>query len=140
MDGKSSASSSSTLPDVPQRASVERFLEKARRLDPLLVVLFGSLATGDYTSSSDADVLVALRQPVEWETVYACSDGIVQPVVVTWDELLAQLDSGEPFFHEILAEGVVLLDSGVYEAVRRRASAAARRWGLERTPGGWKWH
>jgi len=119
---------------------VERFLEKARRLDPLLVVLFGSLATGDYTSSSDADVLVALRQPVEWETVYACSDGIVQPVVVTWDELLAQLDSGEPFFHEILAEGVVLLDSGVYEAVRRRASAAARRWGLERTPGGWKWH
>ncbi|MFN3761688.1 MAG: nucleotidyltransferase domain-containing protein, partial [Anaerolineae bacterium] len=87
---------------------MERFLEKVRQLDPLLVVLFGSLVTGDYTPSSDADVLVVLRQPVDWETVYACSDGIVQPVVTTWEELLAQLDSGEPFFHEVITEGTVL--------------------------------
>lgn len=140
MDGKSSVSSSSTWRNAPQRASVERFLERVRRLDPLLVILFGSLATGDYTPSSDADVLVVLRQPVEWETVYACSDGVVQPVVTTWEEFIAQLEDGEPFFHEVIVEGTVLLDAaGLWDGLRRRASAAAQRLGLERTPYGWKW-
>lgn len=119
---------------------MERFLEGVRQLDPLLVVLFGSLATGDYTPSSDADMLVVLRRPVEWETVYACSDGVVQPVVTTWEELIAQLEAGEPFFHEVIAEGIVLLDAeGTSDALRRRAADAARRLGLERTPHGWKW-
>lgn len=140
MDGKFSDSSSNNWHNAPQGASVERFLERVRQLDPLLVILFGSLATGDYTSSSDADVLVVLRQPVAWETVYACSDGIVQPVVATWEELLAQLDSGEPFFHEVITEGTVLIDAeGVSDVLRERAFAAAQRLNLQRTPYGWKW-
>ncbi|MBC7225891.1 MAG: nucleotidyltransferase domain-containing protein [Thermoflexales bacterium] len=140
MDEKSSVSSSSTWLDAPQRASVERFLERVRQLDPLLVVLFGSLATGDYTSSSDADVLVVFREPVDWETVYACSDGVVQPVVTTWEELIAQLDAGEPFFHEVITGGTVLLDAeGVGDVLRRRAADAARKLNLERTLSGWKW-
>jgi len=62
---------------------VECFVEQVRRLDPLLVLIFGSVVTGEFTQYSDGDVLVAFGHPVEWETVYACSDGVVQPVVKT---------------------------------------------------------
>lgn len=130
-----------TWPDVPQRRSVEGFLERVRRLQPLLVVLFGSLATGDYTQHSDADVLVVFREPVAWETVYAFSDGVVQPVVATWEELLARLREGEPFFHEILAEGIPLLEAreGLWDELARCAAEAARAQALARTPRGWRW-
>lgn len=136
-----SSSCGRTWPDVPQRRSVERFLEGIRRLDPLLVVLFGSLATGNHTQHSDADVLVVFREPVEWEAVYAFSDGVVQPVVVTWEELLLRLAEGEPFFHEILAEGIPLLqaDDALWDELTRRAAEAARAQALARTPSGWRW-
>ncbi|MGB9777364.1 MAG: hypothetical protein ACPLYD_13380 [Anaerolineae bacterium] len=98
------------------------------------------LAKGDFTQSSDADVLVALRHPAKWETVYACSDGIVQPVVITGEKLIAQLEAKEPFLYEIIPEGTALLEAeGIYNGLRRRVSAAARRLGLERTPYGWMW-
>jgi len=119
---------------------VERFVEKVRRLDPLLVLLFGSVATGEFTQYSDADVLVLFERPVDWETAYACSDGIVQPVVKTRDELAAQIAAGEPFFCEIVEEGQVLFDAGsVYARLRRHVAAARERWGLERTVDGWRW-
>jgi hypothetical protein len=115
-------------------------VERAKRLDPLLVLLFGSAATGEFTQYSDADVLVVFEHPVAWETVYACSDGIVQPMVKTQNELTAQIAAGEPFFCEIVEQGQVLFDAdGVYEQLRRHVAAARRHWGLEQTPEGWRW-
>jgi hypothetical protein len=140
MAPRSSNSSRTSWRDYPHRSSVERFVEKVRRLDPLLVLLFGSVATGEFTQYSDADVLVVFERPVDWETAYACSDGVVQPVVKTQDELTAQIAAGEPFFCEIVEEGQVLFDAGgVYTRLRRSVSAARERWGLERTPNGWRW-
>jgi hypothetical protein len=119
---------------------VEHFVEQVRRLDPLLVVLFGSVATGEFTQYSDADVLVIFEHPVEWEQVYACSDGIVQPMVKTWAELTGQIDTGEPFFCEIVEEGQPLFDiGGLYGSLRSHVTAARERWKLERTPVGWRW-
>ncbi len=136
----SSNSSKATWRDYPRWPSIERFVERAKRLDPLLVLLFGSVVTGDFTQYSDADVLVVLKHPIAWETVYACSDGIVQPLVKTEDELTAQIAAGEPFFCEIIEQGQVLFDiGGVYERLRRRVTAARRQWGLEQTPSGWRW-
>ncbi len=140
MAQRSSNSSRVTWHDYPHKSSVERFVEEVRRLDPLLVLLFGSVATGEFTQYSDADVLVVFEHPVNWETVYACSDGVVQPVVKAQDELAAQIAAGEPFFCEIVEEGQVLFDAGsVYARLRRHVAAARERWGLERTVDGWRW-
>jgi len=140
MGRPSSSLSSKTWRDAPQWESVERFVENVRPLNPRLVLLFGSLAKGDFTQHSDADVLVVLEQPVDWETVYRCSDGVVQPVVVTWEEAIARIEEGEPFFHEILTEGEVLIDrGGAFRQLRQRSAIAARKRGLERTPYGWRW-
>jgi predicted nucleotidyltransferase len=119
---------------------VERFVERVRQLDPVLLLLFGSAATGDYTQYSDADVLAVFERPVAWDDVYACSDGVVQPVVRTLDELVVQVSTGEPFYHEIVEEGVVLFDAGgVHDRVCAHAAAARERRQLERTPTGWRW-
>ena len=55
MAQKSSNSSRATWRDYPHWSSVERFVEQVRRLDPLLVLLFGSVTTGEFTQYSDAD-------------------------------------------------------------------------------------
>jgi predicted nucleotidyltransferase len=137
---KSFNSPKATWRDYPRRSSIERFVERAKPLDPVLVLLFGSAATGEFTQYSDADVLVIFERPVAWETVYACSDGTVQPLVKTEDELTAQIAAGEPFFCEIVEQGEVLFDAdGVYERLCRRVAAARRQWGLVQTPGGWRW-
>ena len=44
--------------------------------------------------------------------VYACSDGIVRPVVKTRDELTAQIAAGAPFPCETIEEGQVIFDAG----------------------------
>jgi predicted nucleotidyltransferase len=140
MAKRSSNSSRTAWRDYPHWSSVERFVEQVRRLNPLLVLLFGSVVTGEFTQHSDADVLVVFEHPQTWETVYACSDGVVQPVVKTRDELTTQIAAGEPFLCEIVEEGKVLFDAGgVYDQLRRHVAAARERWGLERTPDGWRW-
>ena len=140
MAQKSSNLSRATWGDYPHWSSVEHFVEQVRRLDPLLVLLFGSVTTGEFTQYSDADVLVVFEHLVDWETVYACSDGIVQPIVKTQDDLTAQIISDEPFFCEIVEDGQVLFDAdGVYERLQRHVAAARECWGLERTADGWRW-
>ncbi len=120
--------------------SVERFVEQVRKLRPALVLLFGSVATGEFTQHSDADVLVVFQQPVSWEAVYACSDGVVQPVVKTWSELETKLKAGEPFYCEIAEDAQVLFDAdGVYEQLKRLAATSRQDWGLKRTSSGWCW-
>ena len=98
--------------DNKQAGSIRQFLECVQTLDPGLVLLFGSLATGDYTQYSDVDVLVVFDRHVDWLEVYSCSDGIVQPVVKTWAELIDQINQGEPFYLQMLKEGVTLFEAG----------------------------
>lgn len=140
MAQRSSNLSRATWRDYPRWPSVERFVERVRRLDPLLVLVFGSVVTGEFTQYSDADVLVVFERPVSWDAVYACSDGIVQPVVKTRDELVAQIASGEPFLCEVIEEGKVLFNAdGVYEHLRHCVTTARERHGIERTATGWRW-
>jgi len=104
------------------------------------VLLFGSAATGEFTQHSDADVLVVFEQPVSWEAVYACSDGIVQPIVKTWREVEANVRAGEPFYCEIAEDAQVLFDAGgVHKQLKRLTAISRQHWGLERTSSGWRW-
>lgn len=115
-------------------------MEGVLRLKPVLMVLFGSVARGDFTQESDADVLVIFERPVDWATVYAHSQGMVQPFVTTVDEVLAQIRQGEPFFIEVVEEGKVLYEvDQMHERLLAEAARAKRRWGLVRTADGWEW-
>lgn len=50
---------------------LQRHLPELReRYDVSTIAVFGSVARGDQTASSDVDILVELRQPVGWEIVH----------------------------------------------------------------------
>lgn len=114
MPKNSSNSLKTSWINSPQADSIHKFVECASQLNPLLVVLFGSLSIGEYTQYSDADVLVIFEQPADWLEVYTCSDGIVQPVVKTWKEVNGQVERNEPFYMQIINEGLVLWDAENY--------------------------
>ncbi len=116
-------SSSTSVPvrflDAP--AAVRRLEALARALcdrDPNIaaVVLFGSLATGGATPSSDADLLIVLRQDDRRviDRVPECIrpfEGLglaVQVLPWTEDEVVARLAEDDPLAREILRTGVTL--------------------------------
>mgnify|MGYP005844811163 CR=1 FL=1 len=124
----------------PHWNSVERFLSGVLELNPLLVLLFGSLAKGDFTQLSDADVLVLFEGPVDWTTVYGKGDGLVQPVVKELKGFEGGLAEGNTFYHEILEDGIVLYErEGVYQNLKAVADRARVELKLKRLKGGWRW-
>lgn len=129
------------MANYPHWPSVEHFVANVSQLRPVLVLLFGSVAMGEFTQHSDADVLVVFTEPTSWEAVYACSDGIVQPLVKTWSELEAHIKAGEPFYCEIIEDGQVLFDASDFcDQLRRLAEVARQQRQMQRTArGGWRW-
>lgn len=117
------------------------FLRKVRRLDPVLIILFGSVARGVSKAESDADILVLFERTRSWTEVYSLGRGIVQPVIKTAEEFSALLREGEPFAVEILEDGVLLYDADGYQTrFVAEATVARERHGLVRVEGGWRWN
>lgn len=140
MASDSSNSSKSTYRDYPHIASIESFLAGIEPLQPVLVILFGSVATGDFTQKSDADMLVVFDEPTEWQKVYAHSDGWVQPVVKTLAEVSDLVMTATPFFCQIIEDGIVLRDrDGFYDYLRDLVEEAKTRHCLVRSAEGWQW-
>ena len=136
----SSVSSRRILHNYPRAREVRVFLRKVRRLKPVLIILFGSVARGNFKEDSDADVLILFERPLRWAQVYSLGMGVVQPVVKTMDEFSALLEEGEPFAFEILEDGVLLYDADGYHARFTKQAAAARdRHCLVRVKGSWRW-
>ncbi len=121
----SSTSSTKTYRNYPHWPAVSDYADYAHGLGAVLVVLYGSVARGEFQPDSDADVLVLTMQPMAWKQVYQHTHGVVQPVIKTIDEYLAHLQTGEPFFVEMIEDGVVLYDGdGWYRRLLDAANAA----------------
>lgn len=123
----------------PGFSELEIFVRKVAKRRPLLVLLFGSLATGEFTQYSDADVLVVFDRAVDWMRVYESSQGQVQPLVFAMEEALREIEAGNTLLIEALEEGIPLVDrAGAYDRLRRAAARAKSELGLVRVKGGWR--
>lgn len=124
-------------PDFPE---IKAFIEAIKREDPLLVLLFGSLATGEFTQYSDADVLTVFAKQTSWDEVYSYSSGVVQPVVKSIDEALHEIGAGNTFLIEAIEDGIVLFDTNdTYARLIYTARQAKQKFGLVRDSRGWRW-
>jgi hypothetical protein len=129
-----------------QALAVERFIKRAtRELRPLALILFGSLARGDYHQYSDADVCVVLaespRSPFEgYDRVVAVDpSGVVQPVVYGRDQFRRMVRQANGIALEIMADGLFLAgDDGLRQEIQELAAKTQRHLGIERTPTGWR--
>ena len=122
------------LSDRPEVDDLRRFLERLRdeKADGIeFVVLFGSMAKGNWSRGSDYDVLIGLRGADERRLI----DRMAELDVLTvgnleifpygrpsWERMAAQ---GHRFVRDALRDGVVLFDRGGWEALAIDAQRAA---------------
>ena len=136
---------------LPSERRVSRALESFVRsvLDEhgdevLSIVLFGSRARGDFTCYSDADVLVVLaesgRRLIDRLSDFAayCSDGLVEPIVYTREEIEAMFEARNPFLLDVLHEGLPLFDRGLWAELRARFDRLVEEKLVERCGPGWR--
>ena len=132
--------SKATYLDYPHLDELTAFVKGVEALGPQLVLLFGSVATGDFTQRSDADVLVAFEDEKDWLEVYQYSQGIVQPIVRTISQVENLIRAGEPFYIQAFLEGAFLAgDRNTYQRLRAMVDDAISAHGLVRTERGWRW-
>jgi predicted nucleotidyltransferase len=114
------ASDESSLPDGPHRTAASAFVDRVRdqfgeAIDACYV--FGSVARGTETATSDVDVLVVIADETDFRTVDEQLLDIAFDVQLEHDvrievhsmpasEFEARRDRGEPFVRTILEEGV----------------------------------
>lgn len=126
--------------------AVGRFVERAtQELRPLALILFGSLARGDYHQYSDADFCLVMaetpRSPFEgYDRVVACDpSGVVQPLVYGSDQFRQMVRQANGLALEVLADGLFLAgDEAFRQEIEQLAAHTRQRLGIERTPTGWR--
>ena len=129
-----------TYLDYPHLDELMAFVKGVEALRPQLVLLFGSVATGEFTQRSDIDVLILFERERDWLEVYQYSQGIVQPIVRTISQVEDLIRAGEPFYVQAFLEGVFLAgDQNTYQRLRAMVDEAIRAHGLVRTEHGWRW-
>ncbi len=104
----------------------EEYLERAhgfaecvlRKLSNSTIIVYGSVARGDYNEWSDVDVLVITAEkippkPVDrLEILHECvkNNPLIEPVVITYQEFIKLLIKKNPLVIEAIEKGVFLVD------------------------------
>jgi len=135
------------LPREKLRAEAEEavrvFIEQARPLHPRVVILFGSYATGNFTDKSDIDLcLVADKMPKEELARRTLPDLRAPPRVrvigFEAEEFLQYLRGLRFLAFDIVADGVIVYDDGLYEKIQETYHETINSHGITRLRQGWR--
>ncbi|MBN1297102.1 nucleotidyltransferase domain-containing protein [bacterium] len=128
------------FPNFPNLKAVEEFVAGVvKDIDPLLIIMFGALPRGDYTYNSDVDALLITEVPTTWNEIYAYGSGVVQPISKTKNDFIQQLKKGNPFFIQIMEEGIILhTKEGVLDEFKSIASDTISKMRMIRVERGWE--
>ena len=125
------------------KEAVRLFIQEARSLRPRAVILFGSYASGNFTERSDIDLcLIADKMPEEEFARRTLPDLPTPPKVRVIgfepEEFLQYLRGLRFLAFDIVADGIVVYDDGLYEEVWETYSEAIKSHGITRLRQGWK--
>ncbi len=124
------------LSDRPDAEKLERFLQRLRERygDRIaFVVLFGSMARGDWSRGSDYDVLIGLDQEDDQRLIdrmYEFSllaEGNIEVFPYALSQWRWMFQTFHPLLLEVLEHGIVLLDRGEFARMRQ----VFQRWRAE---------
>jgi hypothetical protein len=95
------------------------------RWNPHSIILFGSASRGDYSGSSDLDLLLITEQKVQPSAVRASVSIYAQKFNMSFSvyqkgDFVRLFDDGSLFVAHILQEGVVLHDDGQFGKLREK--------------------
>jgi predicted nucleotidyltransferase len=116
-------------------------VEKIKAYGVKLVVLYGSMARGDYTVESDIDILIVAdnfsRDPRDgYEIVMKYVNPRVHPVCLNTDSFRKLLENESTFILEILEDGKILYSDKVfleetlnkYREIRKKWTRRGKTW------------
>jgi predicted nucleotidyltransferase len=135
------------LPREKLKAQAEEkarvFLEQAKPFQPRVLILFGSFARGNFTEASDIDLcLIADKMPEE-ELARRTLTDLPRPAKVTAigfqpDEFLLYLRGLRFLAFDIVADGIVIYDDGLYGKIQETYREVIKRHGVTRLRNGWR--
>ena len=105
------------------------YARDALRKGGKLVIFYGSLARGDYTATSDADISIISDKFEDVRMIDRVLDFIdpsspidIEPKVLTIEEFKALIEKKDRFALEVIRDGIVLAgDLKLYEGLRSLA-------------------
>ena len=97
------------------------------KFQPEMIILFGSLATGEWTWKSDIDLLIVadadeldIRNVISESGIKKKVSRIISPVVVSPELLNDKLEIGHYFFDDIVKQGKLLYNTGRFSLAEMR--------------------
>jgi len=123
--------------------SIHRFVELAKVFQPRAIILFGSYARGDFTENSDIDLcLIADKMPEEELARRTLPDMPRIPKVRAIGffpaEFLEFLRSIRFLAFDIVADGIIIYDDGLYKEIRQTFDEMIKIRRISRLRHGWK--
>ena len=110
-----------------QKSKITTLLEKAlmekSAIEPESIILFGSFAKGNYTESSDIDILIVLRSDLDW-----------------FDRQLLEMMfyENKGFILDVLEDGIILHDKGYWKEKKRKFLDRKKSGIIKKIKNGWK--
>jgi len=107
-------------------------------------IIFGSLAKGNYSGSSDADVLLVLKDaPIDEGEKYRKYNVVkasipVQLFIYAFDEIIERIGRGDTFIIEAIVTGKPIMGNETYKKLLSLCRKVIREKSMERTSIGWK--
>jgi predicted nucleotidyltransferase len=135
-----------TLSDRPEIKKLDRFLstlleQRGEGLE--FIILFGSMARGDWTQGSDYDLFIGLRQEDEKRLIDRIAElspmeGNIEVFPYSRSEWERMFEETHPLLLETLEDGIALWDRGAFAKMRQvfrqwRAEGRVQPW-----RSGWK--
>lgn len=133
----------SNRPDVEK---LERFLAdllERRREEIEFVVLFGSMARGDWSAGSDYDLLIGLsyddgKRFIDRLGEFAPKEGNIEIFPYSLSEWRRMFSEYHPLLLEALAHGIVLWDKGAFSEMRKTFQEWLKSGKVTPWRNGWK--
>jgi len=126
----------------PLESYVEKLLSSEKKDKVKCIVLHGSMARGDYSYSSDVDLLIIVSEESKRidERIYEYSEysnGWVEPLVYTEEEIIKMFNDFNPLILNALKNGVALVDDGFWSELKKKFIEMENEKKLNRRGNSW---
>ncbi|MEM2896033.1 MAG: nucleotidyltransferase domain-containing protein [Candidatus Bathyarchaeia archaeon] len=134
------------LQGLPRYLSVKSYIEKllsSKKKDKIKsIVLHGSMARGDYSYSSDIDLLIIVSEESKRlsERIYEYSEysnGWVEPLVYTDKEIVEMFNDFNPLILYALKDGITLIDDSFWSGLKKKFDEMEKEGKLKRKGNSW---
>lgn len=122
---------------------VQDYVERLRKnIKVHSLVVFGSLAKGDFKPWSDVDMVIIAgdlpRGLDRFELFYLPRDFAMDPRPYTKEEFLKAIEEIDLTAWDSIHEGKVVFDDGFWKSAREKFEGVKKEYGLVKTKTGWK--